>query len=166
MLRRRGLVGARRRGEQRGAGAMNFRAARKGRRRVEATLELTPLIDVIFLLLIFFVMTTAPQSSPLERIGVDLPEAASGAALDEAEAERVVLRVAADGAVFEEREDGERVSVEAPLAFLQEVHGERPAATVWLFGDEEAAHGAVIRLLDAAREVGFKKVHMAVRPAQ
>jgi len=143
---------------------MNFRGSRTGRRRVEATLELTPLIDVIFLLLIFFVMTTAPQSSPLERIGVDLPEAASGAELDEAEVDRVVLRVSPEGAVFEQRDDGTQRAVEAPLEFLQAVHRERPTATVWLFGDAEVAHGAVIRLLDAAREVGFKKVHMAVRP--
>ncbi|RAL20974.1 hypothetical protein DL240_14990 [Lujinxingia litoralis] len=143
---------------------MNFRASRNGRRRVETTLELTPLIDVIFLLLIFFVMTTAPQSSPLERIGVDLPQAASGQSVENDEPERVVLRVSPGGAVFEQREDGSEQAVEAPQEYLSALHAERPEATVWLFGDEEAAHGVVIRLLDAAREVGFKKVHMAVRP--
>ena len=65
----------------------------KPRGRHEATVELTPLIDVVFLLLIFFmVSTTFIRETQLE---VDLPEAAGE--LQEAEPQSIVVTIAADG---------------------------------------------------------------------
>lgn len=144
---------------------MNFRSGRKSR-RVEATLELTPLIDVIFLLLIFFVMTTAPAMTNAERLDVDLPEAESGETAPSNE-ERVTVRIFADGEIrllFEDEEE-ERV-VEDLREELVTLYAENPGLPIWVRGDVEASHGAVIELLDTARDVGFRRVHMAVRPGQ
>lgn len=142
---------------------MNFRSA-PGRGRVEATLELTPLIDVVFLLLIFFVMTTTPAMSSAERLDVDLPEAASGEAGASDQA-RVVLRVYADGEIRLQEGEGQEERVVGDLrADLEALREERPETAIWIRGDVDASHGAVIELLDTARDVGFSKVHMAVRP--
>lgn len=145
---------------------MNFRSAGKGKRRVETTLELTPLIDVIFLLLIFFVMTTSPAMSKAESVDVDLPEAVSGASAEESDL-RVVVRIFADGEtrIQENPEAEERVvtDVRREIASLYE---RQPEAVIWIRGDVEATHGAVMELLDVARDAGFGRVHMAVRPGE
>lgn len=143
---------------------MNFRGESKGRGRVEATLELTPLIDVIFLLLIFFVMTTTPAMSVVERLDVDLPGAETGQAVEAEEAFRVVMRVHPDGTVQMRKGDGEARSVTDLDAEMKRLYGEHPQATIWIQGDVDATHGTVMNLMDAAGKVGFERVHMAVRP--
>lgn len=143
---------------------MNFRGQRRGPGRVEATLELTPLIDVVFLLLIFFVMTASPASNAVDRLDLDLPEAATGEAAESAEL-RVVVHVFASGEIRlqEGDETPEQVVTELEPA-LAEIFSRRPDAAIWIRGDVDASHGAVIELLDSARSVGFRRVHMAVRP--
>lgn len=144
---------------------MNFRGESGRRGRVEATLELTPLIDVIFLLLIFFVMTTTPAMSAVERLDIDLPGAASGAAVEQPEQKRVVVRIHPDGRVYIREGDG---AEEQPVADvgreMERIYEQHPGATIWIQGDVDASHGSVIELLDATRQVGFQSVHMAVRP--
>jgi biopolymer transport protein ExbD len=143
---------------------MNFRSPGAGRRRVETTLELTPLIDVIFLLLIFFVMTTSPGMRAAERLDVALPEAEStdgGGQVDD----RAVLRVYADGTVVLQRSpDHPEESIDDLRATLDDLYERAPQTPIWIRGDVDATHGAVIEILDAARQVGFDRVHMAVRP--
>lgn len=144
---------------------MNFRGDPNRRSRVEATLELTPLIDVIFLLLIFFVMTTTPAMSTVEKLDVDLPGADSAQAVDTEPQVRVVLRVHPDGRI--EIHDGDASEAETITDLereLSRLYRESPQATIWIQGDVDASHGAVVDLLDATRQVGFERVHMAVRP--
>lgn len=143
---------------------MNFRGHQRGPGRVEATLELTPLIDVIFLLLIFFVMTTSPAMSAADKLDLDLPEASSGDG-GSSEELRVVVHLFASGEVRLQEGEGsaERVVVDLESA-LAEVFERRPDAAIWIRGDVEASHGSVIELLDSARNVGFQRVHMAVKP--
>ena len=143
---------------------MNFRAPGTRRRRVEATLELTPLIDVIFLLLIFFVMTTSPGMRAAERLDLDLPEARSGEGAGPSDDHRVTLRVYATGELFiQMRADLPEQEVTDLHAMLADLHAADPATPIWIRGDVEASHGAVIQVLDTARDVGFSAVHMAVR---
>ncbi len=143
---------------------MNFRAGSRGRGRVETTLEITPLIDVIFLLLIFFVMTTTPAMSAVERLDVDLPGADSGEAMAVDEEFRVVMRVYPDGRIEMRKQDGEPRKIEDAQGEMERIYAENPQAVLWIQGDVDATHGAVIELMDAARKVGFERVHMAVRP--
>ncbi len=145
---------------------MNFRGGQKGRGRVEATLELTPLIDVIFLLLIFFVMTTTPAMSAVERLDVDLPGAESGDATEAPEDQvRVVMRVYRDGTIeVREGQEQEGEAIDDSGDYLEGLREREPSAAIWIQGDVEASHGAVIEILDGARQVGFERVQMAVRP--
>lgn len=144
---------------------MNFRGGAKGRGRVEATLELTPLIDVIFLLLIFFVMTTTPAMNVVERLDVDLPGAASGEAPETEDDLRVVVKVHSDGRIMvREGDEGAEEPVSDLDQTMSRIFDEQPEATIWIQGDVEASHGAVIELLDVTRRVGFGRVHMAVSP--
>lgn len=144
---------------------MNFKKNNGRRGRVEATLELTPLIDVIFLLLIFFVMTTTPAIAAVEQLDIDLPDAASAEPADPEEQVRVTLHVRPDGEVFLHRDgEDEQHPVDDVAHTMGELYDEHPNAAIWIRGDVEASHGAVVELLDVTRQVGFERVRMAVRP--
>lgn len=127
----------------------------KGRRR-KALINVTSLIDVVFLLLIFFVVT----STFLERPGIDLtlPEAGSG----ETGVSVVTVRIVADGQVFV----GDRPVALGDLArVLGESLRAEETTEVTLEADRSVPHGRVVAAMDAARRAGARGLVVATRPA-
>lgn len=127
----------------------------KGRRR-KALINVTSLIDVVFLLLIFFVVT----STFLERPGIDLtlPEAGSG----ETGVSVVTVRIVADGQVFV----GDRpVALEDLARVLGESLRAEETTEVTLEADRSVPHGRVVAAMDAARRAGARGLVVATRPA-
>ena len=135
---------------------MNLRQTRSEEPRI----DITPLIDVVFLLLIFFMVTTTFQQET--RLKVDLPEAVSGA--PSVRQERIVLEVSAEGGYQLQGEavESSREALRAALAALGPA-GERPLV---LQADGKAPHDAVVRAMDAARLSGFDKLSIAARSSR
>jgi biopolymer transport protein ExbD len=142
---------------------MNFRST--SRRRDDAQLDLTPLIDCVFLLLIFFLVTaTFTQQTERTVVPVDLPTGTSGEAA-QAE-EQFTIYLASDGSYSlrsdqgEERTGLQRGELEEAL---RDLHSRQPGAALYLRGDQEVRYGEVMRLLDIAREIGFRRVFNVIQ---
>lgn len=142
---------------------MNLRSG--GRRREEATIELTPLIDVVFLLLIFFMLTSSvsqqnQQAQSREAaIKVSLPVASSGAPSDAEDP--IVLTVTQDGKLV--LEDTSRALEGADLEDkLLRLYKKDPKARILLRGDKATTHGRVLEVLDAVKQIGFTSVDMVI----
>ena len=126
------------------------------RRRPDVVIDLTSLIDVVFLLLIFFmVSTTFVRQTKLE---VNLPEA-QGQLRDE-EPQTVQVTVTADGAYA--IDDRALVNSELPtlVRALAEVSQGDQSRRVIITADANATHQAVVRAMDAAGQVGL--VHLSI----
>ncbi len=122
------------------------------RRRRRPELDITPLIDVLFMLIIFFVLTANFLQG---RIEVDLPV---GEAVAKTEENALLLTVRKDGSVFwGDRET--RMEELAPLA------AEAAAARrdILLAGDREAPYGAVAEVLDVLRREGIVSTGLALQ---
>ena len=135
---------------------MRFRRRRRTGRG-EAAVELTPLIDVVFLLLIFFMVSTTFREESV--LAVELPEA-DGAPVETVDA-AIVVRIDADGAVAVDDvtlADGE---VETVAAALRAAAGPRVA----IAADAAARHDAVVRVLDAAGRAGLTEVRILTERA-
>jgi len=120
--------------------------------RGATTVELTPLIDVVFLLLIFFMVSTTFKRESV--LAVELPDA-QGTPRELAAAE-ITVRVDASGlvAVNDERlPDGEVGTV---AEALERASGER----VVVAADAAARHDAVVRVLDSAGRSGLTEVRI------
>lgn len=139
----------------------DFTFRTRPRRRV--SINLTSLIDVLFLLLIFLMLT-----STFRRAGeMDLELAASSTA-SAAEAssseEPVEVAMLADGTV---RFDGQVVSDdEQLLRILSDAHAADPDRGVLLNAEAEARHADVVRLIDIVRESGYRGLSLGteIRP--
>jgi len=120
----------------------------------DLTLDLTPLIDVVFLLLIFFMVTTtfATQSG----IGVKLPEAT---AQERPSTEAVSISIKATGELFLDEKPVTREALRAGLKTLEQQRGAETVVVVR--ADESVAHGRVVEAMDAARTAGFRKLAIA-----
>lgn len=136
---------------------MNFRGGR--RRRAEFGIDLMPLIDVVFLLLIFFLITTSfAKPKQEQQIPVNLPSGVTGS--DTESDDPVTIVVAADGRVRFEDEEVEGADLAARLEKLKK---DRPDAPIMLRGDTDATHGDVIETLDAIKASGFSKVNLIIK---
>ena len=129
-------------------------------RSTELAVEITPLIDVVFLLLIFFmVSTTFIRETQLR---VELPEA--DGALQEAESRDVVVTISdggdfvVDGAVV----DGSSTAA-LQSALRDSVAGDTERRVV-ITADAGARHEWVVRIMDAAGQLGLSKISITTRP--
>ncbi len=127
------------------------------RRRREPTVNLAPLVDIVFLLVIFF-MVTSTFITPETGLPVDLPQAVTGEARPEG-APTVVVQ--ADGQAFWK---GEPVDDAALLASLQKALAQDPVGTVILRADRKTPHGRVVQVMDLIRQAGAKRVAIAAVP--
>ena len=135
---------------------MRFKRPRRNGRGF-AVVEITPLIDVIFLLLIFFVVsTTFVRTSAIE---VDLPSSSSGRG-HTAEGIEVRVTAAGDYAVNDRvlAEPGSGALLRALRQARSEVAG--PEQPLVIAADADARHEAVVRVLDAARKLGLTNVRV------
>lgn len=117
----------------------------------EVTVNLTPLIDVVFLLLIFFmVSTTFTRETELQ---IDLPEAEGAKA--EQETDRVEVEISADGVYSI---NGQRLEGVARQALSERIQGVAEGNTDLPFvitADADARHELVVRTMDVAGSLGF-----------
>ncbi len=121
---------------------------RSGYEDKKARVEMLPLIDIVFLLLVFFIY--AMLSMTVHRgINVQLPQAAT-AAVDKQE--HISVTITEDNAIYL---DERLMSLEG---LLSELAGESMKCPVLISGDRRAQMGVAISVLDGLRKVGFSKV--------
>jgi biopolymer transport protein ExbD len=133
--------------------------SRRGRH--EASVELTPLIDVVFLLLIFFmVSTTFIRETQLK---IDLPEAAG----ELQEIEEDIIEITVDRLGDYAVNDRLLVNNEMRtlIRALEEVIAERagPTSRLIVTADANATHQSVVRAMDAAGKVGLTRISITTQ---
>ncbi|MBS7455817.1 ExbD/TolR family protein [Coralloluteibacterium stylophorae] len=129
----------------------------RDRRRGESELNLVPLIDVILVLIIFFVITTTFTSR--SALQVQLPEASLSD--DSAQAEALVLQIGADGRIFVGDQEVLRNDVESLKAAINAVAGDDHERPVTLRADGRTPHQAVVTAMDALGQLGFARLSIA-----
>ncbi|MCK5912254.1 MAG: biopolymer transporter ExbD [Desulfuromusa sp.] len=127
------------------------------RRRVQESpkVDLTPMIDVVFLLLIFFMISTTFIERP--GLSIDLPS--SNSEQLKVSNKEVQVYLAANGDIYLQRE---KVTLDELLLHLESF----PLAitkkmTFLLMADKSARHGKVVQLMDAAKIAGFGSLAIA-----
>ena len=134
----------------------------------EVSINLTPLIDIVFLLLIFFmVSTTFQRETELE---IALPEASATARPQQA-VSAVVLEIDSGGVYrLGTQSDGGSsefitVSPDRLSETLGGISGKHETTTLIIKADGKTSHQAVVRALDAARRAGLKRIKFAAEMA-
>jgi len=131
---------------------MNFRPRNKGRGLI---INITTLIDVMFLLLIFFMVTSTFKNQPA--INLVLPRSATASETVDTPA---ILFLTSEGDVYLNDTLIDLVSLGERL---KEMHDESGEDRMVLRADEDAAHGDVVRLIDTIKQSGFTRVSLSAR---
>lgn len=131
---------------------MNLRPRRRG----DPEINLTSLIDVVFLLLLFFILTTSFNRESALRI--DLPKASEQAAVEEQKP--IMLSIDAAGEFYVDGRQVVNTQVESLKRVLRAALGERKDPPLIISADAKTPHQAVVTAMDAARQVGL--IHLSI----
>jgi len=119
-------------------------------------LNLTPMIDVVFLLLIFFMLATTFMD-PEKDINLDLPSTSEGGTTSE-EIEELIINVMIDGSFVV---NGEAMDENGLLARMSQAAAQDPETQVTIRGDRQTPYENIVRVMDYSQRSGLSNLAVA-----
>ena len=127
---------------------------RRKRSAQEAEINVAPLLDIVFIMLIFFIVTTSFG----KELGVDLDRPSNAPVKEQKRSEVIPVSIDATGQIFVE---DRLVHAEAIRANIVSGLAIKPNASVVVIADQAADSGLMVRVVDQARAAGAEKVSVA-----
>jgi len=121
----------------------------------ETGIDMTPMLDVVFIMLIFFIVT----ASFVKESGIDVnrPEAATAVKKDRAS---ILIAINEKGEIWINKR---RIDVRAVQANVERLHAENPQGTVVIQADKKSTTDVLIKVMDGARAAGVFDVSIAAQ---
>lgn len=118
-------------------------ARRRNREEEEAAIDMTPMLDIVFIMLIFFIVST----SFLKEAGIEVlkPKAQQATATSKA---NIFIAIRDTGEIWM---DKRVVDVERVGANIERMLAETPTDVIVIQADKEAKHGVVVKVMDAIK---------------
>lgn len=130
-----------------------MRLGRRQHKQEEAQIDLTSMLDIVFIMLIFFIVT----SSFVREAGVEVNRPQASNVISQKDAGIFVAITSANDIYIDKRVvDAERVQ-----ATLEHLLLDKPDASLVIQADEHAYSGTVVKVMDAAKGAGVKNIALA-----
>ncbi|MGO2320993.1 MAG: ExbD/TolR family protein [Vibrio toranzoniae] len=130
-----------------------MRLGRRHSKNEEAQIDLTSMLDIVFIMLIFFIVT----SSFVRESGVEVNRPQVSNVVSQKDAGIFVAITSANDIFIDKRV----VDVERVQATLEHLLLEQPDASLVIQADEHAYNGTVVKVMDAAKGAGVKNIALA-----
>lgn len=127
--------------------------------RDELQLDITPLIDVVFLLLIFFMVSTTFEHE--SEVNITLPEASKEIA--QAKPDAINIAIDNQSRIYINEKELLNSQISTIKEAIYDISVALPDAPIIISADQEAPFQMVIRTMDAARQLGLVKITFATR---
>ena len=119
----------------------------------DSSLDITPMLDVVFIMLIFFIVTaTFVKESGIE---VNRPQAATTVVQEKAS---ILIAIDPDDDVWINRR---KVDIRALSANIERLHAENPKGSIVIQADKESKNAMLVKVMDAARQAGVFNIAIA-----
>jgi biopolymer transport protein ExbD len=120
----------------------------------ESEIDLTPMLDVVFIMLIFFIVT----ASFIKEAGIEINRPESNKASNPSDSPNIVFQVTANNEIWLE---GRRTDIRSVRANIERMHAEQPQAAVIIQAHKNANAETYAGIADYAREAGVYDVSLA-----
>ena len=122
----------------------------------ETEINITPMLDVVFIMLIFFIVT----ASFVKEAGIDVnrPDAQTAVKKEKA---NILIAISENGEIWINRR---RVDIRAVRANIERLHAENPQGSVVIQADKKSYTDTLVQVMDAARQAGVYNVAIAANP--
>jgi len=119
----------------------------------ESEVNLTPMLDVVFIMLIFFIVT----ASFVKEAGIDISRPPAATA-ERKERGNILVAITENDQIWIDRR---QVDPRALRANIERLHAENPQGSVVIQADERSKNGLLVQVMDAARLAGVNNVSLA-----
>ncbi len=119
----------------------------------ENNIDLTPMLDVVFIMLIFFIVT----ASFIKETGIEVNRPDTSTAVQKKNA-NILIAITASNEIWA---DKRRIDIRSVRAFVERMHAENPKGAVVVQADNDAKVETLTAVVDAAREAGVFDVSVA-----
>ncbi|MFD2179561.1 ExbD/TolR family protein [Veronia pacifica] len=130
-----------------------MRLTRVRKAREEAQIDLTSMMDIVFIMLIFFIVS----SSFVSETGVDINRPTASQATAQ-QAKGIAVAITSDNEIYIDNQFVDVERLEEKLAFLLM---DKPEAGLLIQADKRAFNGTVVNVMDIARRVGIQKIALS-----
>jgi biopolymer transport protein ExbD len=121
----------------------------------EAAIDMTPMLDIVFIMLIFFIVT----ASFLKEAGIEVNTPDGSSAQDQTKANIMIAITENDEIWMEKR----RIDVRAVRANVERLKAENPEGSIVIQADKAATTGMSVAVMDAVRSAGFSDYVLAAK---
>ena len=132
---------------------MRFR--HKRREEEESEINITPMMDIVFIMLIFFIVTT----SFIKETGID-PNRPEAETAKRAELGNILIAIAPNDRIWMNKAP---IELEAVKIMMELAHAENPESSVVIVADELASIGLVLDIMDQIRLSGISKISLSAK---
>ncbi len=126
---------------------------RRARETEEEDVDLTPMLDVVFIMLIFFIVT----ASFVKEAGIDVTRPPAATA-ERKERGNILIAITENDQIWVDRR---QVDPRALRANIERLHAENPQGSVVIQADQNSKNGLLVQVMDAARLAGVNSVALA-----
>ncbi len=124
----------------------------------DSAIDMTPMLDVVFILLIFFIVTASfVKESGIE---VNKPQAASAVKKERA---NIFIAINQNDEIWI---DKHRVDERALSGIIERLHAENPQGSIVIQADKKSTNDKLVKVMDAARRVGVYNISIAAATNQ
>jgi len=126
---------------------------KRTREQPQSEVNMTPMLDVVFIMLIFFIVT----ASFVKEAGVDVsrPPAETAVSKDKG---NILVAITENGQIWIDRRQVDPRSVRAAI---ERLHGENPQGQVVIQADAKSEHALLVGVMDAAKQAGISNISIA-----
>lgn len=121
----------------------------------EANIDITPMLDVVFIMLIFFIVT----ASFIKETGIDVNRPQAATAVKKAKA-NILVAIDANNDIWIDRR---QVDIRSVRPNIERLHAENPQGSVIIQADKESKTETLIQVMDASRQAGVYNVSIAAQ---
>ncbi len=119
----------------------------------EAAVDITPMLDVVFIMLIFFIVTAS--FIKLSGIEVNQPEAATAVVQERA---NILVAIDANNRIWVDRRE---VDIRALRANIERLHAQNPKGSLVIQADSDSTNKVLVQVMDASRQAGVFDIAIA-----
>lgn len=119
----------------------------------DSELDITPMLDVVFIMLIFFIVT----ATFVKESGIDVnrPQAATAVVKEKG---NILIAISADNEIWIDRR---KVDVRSLRPIIERLHAENPKGSVVVQADSESKNALLVQVMDASRSAGVYNIAIA-----
>ena len=128
---------------------------KKRREEEESEINITPMMDIVFIMLIFFIVTT----SFIKETGINPNRPETETAI-RAEQGNILIAIAPNDQIWMNKGP---IELEAVKIMVEAAHAENPESSVVVVADELASTGLVLDVMDQIRSSGISKISLSAR---